>query len=41
MPGQVLQANHNWKCWEEEGWVSLGRQRNYDRMHVQAAKLNS
>lgn len=28
-----------WKCWEEEGWVSLGRQRNYDWMHVQAARL--
>lgn len=28
-----------WKCWEEEGWVSLGRTRNFDWMHVQAAKL--
>lgn len=28
-----------WKLWEEEGWVSLGRQRNYDWMHVQAAKV--
>lgn len=28
-----------WKLWEEEGWVSLGRQRNYDWMHVQAAQL--
>ncbi len=28
-----------WKFWEEEGWVSLGRQRNFDWMHVQAAKL--
>jgi hypothetical protein len=28
-----------WECWEEEGWVSLGRQRNFDWMHVQAAKL--
>lgn len=25
--------------WEEEGWVSLGRARNYDWMHVQAARL--
>jgi len=28
-----------WKCWEEEGWVSLGRARNFDWMHVQAARL--
>jgi hypothetical protein len=28
-----------WRCWEEEGWVSLGRTRNYDWMHVQAARL--
>lgn len=28
-----------WEFWEEEGWVSLGRQRNFDWMHVQAAKL--
>lgn len=26
-------------CWEEEGWVSLGRERNFDWMHVQAARL--
>lgn len=25
--------------WEDEGWVSLGRDRNFDWMHVQAAKL--
>jgi hypothetical protein len=31
--------NKWWDCWEEEGWVSLGRQRNFDWMHVQAAKL--
>lgn len=28
-----------WRFWEEEGWVSLGRSRNYDWMHVQAARL--
>lgn len=28
-----------WEFWEEEGWVSLGRSRNFDWMHVQAAKL--
>ncbi len=26
-----------WKFWEEEGWISIGRLRNYDWMHVQAA----
>lgn len=31
--------NRWWDFWEEEGWISLGRQRNYDWMHVQAAKL--
>jgi|GEM_PF-818174 len=28
-----------WELWEAEGWVSLGRARNYDWMHVQAARL--
>ncbi|MCX7898542.1 MAG: hypothetical protein N2444_00365 [Methylocystis sp.] len=28
-----------WRFWEEEGWVSLGRERNYDWMHVQRARL--
>lgn len=26
-----------WSCWEQEGWISLGRKANYDWMHVQAA----
>ena len=28
-----------WRLWEEEGFLSLGRMRNFDWMHVQAAKL--
>ena len=28
-----------WEAWEAEGWISLGRSRNYDTMHVQAARL--
>lgn len=28
-----------WLEWEKEGWLSLGRARNYDFMHVQAARL--
>ncbi|MCH7410937.1 hypothetical protein MM239_16125 [Belliella sp. DSM 111904] len=28
-----------WDIWESEGWVSLGRLRNFDWMHVQAASL--
>lgn len=33
--------NKWWEIWEAEGWVSLGRARNFDWMHVQAAKLDS
>lgn len=31
--------NPFWAIWEAEGWISLGRERNYDWMHVQAARL--
>lgn len=33
------EAEKFWLIWEDEGWVSLGRARNYDWMHVQAARL--
>lgn len=28
-----------WEIWESEGWISLGRLRNFDWMHVQAARI--
>lgn len=28
-----------WRYWEAEGWVSLGRSRDFDWMHVQAARV--
>lgn len=28
-----------WRIVEDEGWISLGRQRNFDWMHFQAARL--
>lgn len=28
-----------WEQWEAQGWVSLGRARNFDWMHVQAVRL--
>lgn len=32
-------ASEWWALWESEGWLSLGRSRDFDWMHVQAARL--
>ncbi|WP_319517226.1 M15 family metallopeptidase [uncultured Martelella sp.] len=32
-------ARRWWEIWEDEGWVSLGRARDFDWMHVQAARI--
>ncbi|OJF97560.1 M15 family metallopeptidase [Pararhizobium antarcticum] len=32
-------AVHFWVVWEGEGWLSLGKARDFDWMHVQAARL--
>jgi hypothetical protein len=32
-------CNRFWEIWEAEGWVSLGRARDFDWQHVQAARL--
>lgn len=32
-------AKRFWEIWESEGWVSLGRAKDFDWMHVQAARL--
>ena len=34
-----LDAERFWRIWEEAGWTSLGRTKNYDWMHVQAVQL--
>jgi hypothetical protein len=33
------EAEEFWRIWESEKWVSLGRTRNFDWMHVQAVNL--
>lgn len=32
-------AQRFFEIWEDEGWVSLGRERDFDWMHLQAARL--
>ena len=40
-PARLAQpdAEAFWRAWEEEGWISLGRTRDMDHMHIQAARL--
>ncbi|WP_291732363.1 M15 family metallopeptidase [Leisingera sp. F5] len=32
-------ATRFWEIWEDEGWTSLGREKNFDWMHVQAVPV--
>lgn len=32
-------AGRFWEIWEDEGWTSLGREKGYDWMHVQAVPV--
>jgi len=41
LPGGLARPEYDfwWRLWEEAGWVSLGRSKNYDWIHIQAARL--